>query len=261
MADPTQPSGIRWTDLPVSGGSAFDPVANRGTFAVKDDFAGTTSTNLLLTEMGWRTASANSGTAGFVDGDANHPSVVQLASTATSGSGMTVLGKPNAIGGWMKLGANGTFTAWKTVLWMKTGANVSDMRFIFGFANSAAGAVQDVNASSNHLTLRRDATAQTCASGSHTTANWVLAGNVTGIMTECADTGVAIAANTWYKLEIYSNTPGVVSARVNDSNPVSIGTHVPAAYVAPFMHLSNTGSTSMTADLDYFAFYGTGMVR
>lgn len=111
------------------------------------------------------------------------------------------------------------------------------------------------------IVVRYDPRGTSCSNGSDSTTNWVLQTYTSGTAITCVDTGVGFSANTWYNIEIFSTSAGVIQARVNNSTPVSSNTNVTDWVVSFGAGVLATSTNAPSFHQDFWSFRYQGAVR
>lgn len=247
----------------AGGGSSFDPL-DASTARWVDEFLNTNrSSSGMFGATNWQvfpitgTLSQN-----WLNGSNSHPGQINLVTGSTSGEG----GSFHLSDTWdgavqpiPNLGTGGAFTSWRRhVIWKSdSNSGVSTMAETHGFSDDAT-----VYRSANFVQVRYDTAATTCSTGTNSTANLVYEVR-SGGTSQCLDSGVAYAANTWYHLLMSCTTPGTVVFKLGVGggalgNTGTFSTGVPTvAMNANHFIVTRTSSNRRTwIDLDSFEVQG-----
>jgi hypothetical protein len=76
----------------------------------------------------------------------------------------------------------------------------------------------------------------------------------------CFNSGLAVAANTWYHVRIYSATQGTVQFQINSANSGSVAAAPTATLTPQFINMS-TGGAAEGLSVDWWAMKMQGLVR
>ena len=192
-------------------------------------------------------------------GVANHPGIFSLNSGSNSGDGcsLTLSDATNgAVYAFANLGAGGAWSYWEAQAIFETDANgVASARYLVGFSDNQA-AYHPANG--NEIAVRYDPSGGGCPSNESTT-NWVYEVIVSGTKT-CFNSGLAVAANTWYHVRIYSATQGTVQFQINSANSGSVAAAPTATLTPQFINMS-TGGAAEGLSVDWWAMKMQGLVR
>ena len=252
-----------------SAGSSNIPVVPDPTYAlIKDEFVG--GRVAPLGELGWDSTNAGAGTCSSltpIAAVASHPGLFRARTTTSSGDGCsTSLASTNYSGAGItqihNLGSSSSTTGWEFIfIWATDAAAVTTTAYFIGLgttANSFLGGTGSIG-------IRSDTSATACGSGADSTTNWVFHARSSSTNT-CTDSGVAVAANTWYKLRITSTTLGTVNYELSTNggaytSPVSISTNVPTVDLFPMFQVVTRTTAARDLTIDYFAGWLKGLTR
>ena len=228
-----------------------------------EEFLPSTSLTGKIGTLGWGVDPIASGCAAYAMhvGQDNHPGVFFMNSGTIAGGGCSLTLSDSLSGAgaypFANLGSGGAWSYWETQAIFQTDPNaVSHTIYAIGFSDNDHAYHP---AGGNEIAVRYDSTGGGCPSNESTT-NWVYEVIVSGTKT-CYNSGLAVAANTWYHVRIYSSTPGTIQFQINGAYPGSIAA-APTANVAP-QFIGITTSTAGQADLsvDWWAMKIQGLVR
>jgi hypothetical protein len=243
-----------------SGTVDFNPFDATVMSAV-DEFLPNKNTNGLIGQIGWTVSTIGTGCGnGFANGTASHPGIYSMSTYASAGAGCT-LSLTDALEGpfysFVNLGAGGAWSYWEFQAIVQTdGSSVASAQYLIGLSDNAT-AYHPANG--NQIAVRFDSAGGGCPSNESTT-NWVYEVIVNGTRT-CVNSGLAVAANTWYRVRMYSATPGTVQFQINGGNAGSIST-APAATLAPeFIALTTNSSVREALNIDWWAMKIRGLSR
>jgi hypothetical protein len=245
----------------TSGTVDFTPLDATVMNAV-DEFLPSTSLNGKIGTLGWGVDAIGSGCSGYfmTAGQANHPGIFFLNSGDTAGGGCS-LTLSDAVSGaaypFVNMGVGGSWSYWETQAIFQTDASgAASARYLIGFSDNNAAYHP---ASGNEIAVRYDSAGGGCASNESTT-NWVYEVIVGGTKT-CYNSGLAVAANTWYHTRIYSSAQGTIQFQINGAYSGSIAA-APTAILAPqFINLTTLNGTDEGLSVDWWAMKIQGLVR
>lgn len=226
-----------------------------------DDFLPNKNNNGLIGEAGWTLSTIGTGCGnGFINGLANHPGIYQINSNASAGAGCSLSlsdALEGAVYSFSNLGAGGSWSYWETQAVVQTDPTwIANAQYLVGLTDNVTAYHA---ANGNQIAVRFDSAGGGCPSNESTT-NWVYEVIVNGSKT-CVNSGLAVAANTWYKLRIYSATPGTIQFQINGANAGSIAT-APTAGLAPeFLALTTSSSAREALNIDWWAMKVRGLTR
>ncbi len=240
------------------GAASAGPFAS-GTLTLVEDFMPTRSATGYIGALGWSIVPLGTGYAATpVSGIDNHPGVFKCLTNASSGDGCSITLTDSNEGAFYpisNMGAGGAFASWEMQAIIGTDQySVTHSKYFVGFSDNQA-AYHPANG--NSIAVRYDSAGGGCGSGD-STANWVFEVSVGGTKT-CLNSGLPAAINTWYKMRIYSTTPGTINFQINGANGGTITT-APTANLTPQFLVQTTGGYQ-TMNVDWFAFNMTGLNR
>ena len=241
----------------------FDPV-----FSEHDDFLPRRGQdNGQIGSLGWGAAGIGTSTIYVAQdmGEDSHPGAVRITGplTANTGVSMTLSDAYDAAAYQIpNLGSGGQWSYWEMQAVVKTddqGNGLSHGKYLIGFSDSAT---TYHGASVNEIGVRYD-TAGGCSSGESAT-NWVYEVIVAGAK-YCVDSGVTVAAGTWYRVRIYSSAPGTINFQLGVSggalgNSGSIS-QAPATSLTPQFLSYSTSAAYQNLKVDYWGMKIRGLSR
>jgi hypothetical protein len=242
----------------TSGTVEFNPLDSTVMNAV-EEFLPNTTLNGAIGQLGWGLTPLSSCGNNFIAGVANHPGIYYLNSGASSGNGCSLTLSDAANGAaypLANLGAGGAWSSWYMQAIFQTDANnVSGARYLIGFSDNSAAYHP---AGGNEIAVRFDAAGGGCPANESTT-NWVYEVIVSGTKT-CVNSGLAVAANTWYHVSVSSAAAGTIQFQINSAYAGAVSA-APTATLSPqFMNLT-TGTNTVGIYLDWWAMKIRGLVR
>jgi hypothetical protein len=247
--------------LNTSGTVDFTPLDSTVMNAV-EEFLPSTSVTGKIGTLGWAVDPVGSGCSGYymTTGQANHPGVFYMNSGATAGGGCSMTLSDAVSGGvypLTNLGVGGAWSYWETqAIFQTEPGGVATAKYLIGFSDNNAAYHP---AGGNEIAVRYDSAGGGCPANESTT-NWVYEVIVSGTKT-CYNSGLPVAANTWYHVRIYSATQGTIQFQINSANSGSIAA-APTATVAPqFINLTTVNGTDEGLFLDWWAMKMQGLVR
>jgi hypothetical protein len=202
--------------------------------------------------LGWGVAcvGGTSCFAGDFTDPGGHPGIFRISGgngTAGMGAALTLADVYDTPSGTMpiaNMGTGGSFTYWETQAIVETDLNNATFsKYLVGFTDNTNTYHPS---SGNEIAVRYDTAGGGCTSG-ESTVDWVYEVIVAGTQ-YCLDSGVAVAAATWYKIRIYSSTPGTINFQIGVSAGAFGGSasiaHAPTATLTPnFMSINvSTGA-------------------
>jgi hypothetical protein len=243
----------------TSGTVDFTPLDSSVMNAV-DEFLPSKSTGNYIGMLGWGVATMGAGCNNSdVAGSPNHPGVYYIGGGATSGAGCSlslsdVMETPQYQ---FDLGSTGAWSYWEMQAIVESDLNgVGNVRYLVGFSDNDS-AYHPTNG--NEIAVRYDPAGGGCPSNESTT-QWVYEVIVGGTKT-CVNSGLTVAASTWYHVRIYSATQGTIQFQINGANSGSIST-APTVNLAPqFIAQATAGSGSNAMWIDWWAMKMQGLTR
>ena len=174
-----------------------------------------------------------------------HPGIVRISGGSTiagMGASLTLADVFDTAAGTMpiaNMGTGGSFTYWEAQAIVGTDtSSATASKYLVGFTDNTSTYHPT---SGNQIAVRYDTAGGGCASG-ESTVDWVYEVIVAGTQS-CVDSGVVVTAGTWYKIRIFSSTPGTINFQIGVSAG-AFGTtgsiaHAPTATLTPsFMSLN-----------------------
>jgi hypothetical protein len=242
-----------------SGTIDFTPLDSSVMNAV-DDFLPGKDTNGTIGTLHWDVVTLGTACSNYMtQGAANHPGIFFLNSGGNAGDGcsLTLSDSPEgAVYTFANLGVGGGWTYWETQAIFQTDANgVASARYLVGFSDNQAAYHA---ANGNEIAVRYDPAGGGCPANESTT-NWVYEVIVSGTKT-CVNSGLAVAANTWYHMRIYSATQGTIQFQINGANAGSVAA-APTATLTPQLINMSTGGGAEAMSVDWWAMKMQGLVR
>lgn len=245
----------------TSGTIDFNPLDSSVLNAV-DDFLPSADQPGRVGQLGWAAEPVGSGCVGSYStaGQANHPGEFFLNSgnTANGGCALTL---SDAVAGAtypiLNLGTGGAWSYWEAQAIFKTDPNgVASARYLVGFSDNNAAYHPT---GGNEIAVRYDAAGGGCSSNESTT-NWVYEVIVAGTKS-CYNSGLAVAANTWYHVRIYSATQGTIQFQINGANSGSIAAAPTVAMAPQFLNIATSSAGPADLSVDWWALKMQGLVR
>ena len=210
------------------------------------------SENFSIGQLNWGLYGMGGGSTtavgNWVIDPGGHPGIFRITGdTATAGHGasLTLADVYDANAGTMSLanlGTGGSFTYWETQSIIETDlTNIASTKYVVGFTDNTSTYHP---ATGNEIAVRYDTAGGGCPSGESTT-DWVYEVIVAGSQF-CLDSGVAVTPATWYKIRIFSSTPGTISFQIGVSagafGTVASIAHAPTANLTPAFMSLNLGT-------------------
>jgi hypothetical protein len=243
----------------------YDPIGE-DYILIQDEFlsaVGTTSAG----ELNW-VRYQNTGTCATasIDGEQGHPGIIRLTGSTTASTSCGLgLGSSSTLQSFFSLGSTGTWTAFEAKFIVRLDASdITNSRYFIGFAENSSAWISD----NNHIGLRYDSAGSACTSGTITAGNLGFTVE-TGGSEKCVDTGVAATANVWYKLRVWSASPGNISMALSSAGGAYgttqsfVTAEVPTAIMYPLGVAANStgGTVIKTMDFDLFKMVMSGLSR
>jgi SO2946-like, C-terminal domain/Pectate lyase superfamily protein len=238
-------------------GASDSNVLDATAMTLTDEFLPSRTASGQVGALGWSLAQlGTSYSCAYDPGAANHPGVFRCGSGTTAGDGASVVLTDNSDGAVYPLAGLASNGNWEMQAVVMTDATtVGNAKFFVGLSDNQAAYHP---AGGNSIAVRYDAAGGGCSSGESTT-HWVYEVIVGGVKT-CVDSGLAVAANTWYKMRIYSSTAGTVNFQINGANSGSMAA-APAAAMTPQFMVLTTGTNAEKLGIDWFALKMRGLSR
>lgn len=252
-------SAQQWEPLvPGQQGGGFNPL-DATVVWLRDDFCGHGTGGQQIGSIGWWSYAVGTVTSMSLSfGNADAPCVFRdlgISSTNPNDYRTIILSNPGGI-----LFSGGRTVPWRAVFRFTIASGLAVARARFGFGPYDYGLVPSV-----FIGIRLDKDANWDGDAASTWVACVCNGTAKSNCTDI-DTQVQVSEWTWYKLEIWSETAGVINMRLNGgetitfNNPSTIpGTNV---VLQPHWILGRTGGTgAVRAELDFFGFMRAGLSR
>jgi hypothetical protein len=243
----------------TSGTVDFTPLDSTVMNAV-EDFLPSKNSNGDIGTLHWGVSTLGTSCgSNMVQSQVNHPGIFQIVSGTNSGDGCSLTLSDNTEGAlypFVNLGSGGAWSSWELQAIVLTDANgITNAKYLVGVSDS-----QNTYhpASGNDVAVRYDHVGGGCSSNESTT-NWVYEVSVGGTKT-CVNSGVAVAANNWYHIRIYSTAQGTIQFQINSANAGSISA-APTANLAPQFLTSTTGGSQESLFVDWWAMKVQGLTR
>lgn len=238
----------------TTGGAGFGCLSispyNTFTAALAEEFmGGQQSLTGNIGSLGWSTSALGGTAATFTQNSAvQHPGIEVITTAATSGTGSE-----------MYLSANGTINAGttgagnSTMTWIVEFSTVSSGAYRIGLMNTFNSTVVPTSGLYFRFDISKsDTNLKVCSDNASTETCYALG------------TSGAIAANTWYTLNMVQTTPGfytmsVAGGTIGNSVPFcptgcTTNLTVPTTNLAPAVAVSATTSTAVALSVDYMQF-------
>ncbi len=245
----------------TSGTVDFTPLDSSVMNAV-EEFLPSTAASGSIGALGWGVGAIGGGCLGYymAAGQANHPGILFLNSGPTTGGGCS-LSLANVNNGaaypLLNLGSGGAWSYWETQAIFQTDTNsVALARYLVGFSDNNDAYHP---AGGNEIAVRYDSAGGGCSSNESTT-NWVYEVVVAGTKT-CYNSGLAVAANTWYHVRIYSSTQGTIQFQINGANSGSIAAAPTVALAPQFINLTTSSIADANLSVDWWGMKVQGLTR
>jgi hypothetical protein len=224
----------------TSGTVDFTPLDSSVMNAVEEFLPGK-NTNGLIGNLNWDVVTLGTTCGNYMSkGIANHPGIFLLNSGGTAGDGcsLTLSDSPDgAVYSLANLGTGGAWSYWEAQAILQTDANgVASARYLMGFSDNQSGYHA---ANGNEIAVRYDPAGGGCPLNESTT-NWIYEVIVAGTKT-CLNSGLAVAANTWYHMRIYSTAQGTIQFQINGANPGSVAAAPTATLTPQFIDMTTGG--------------------
>jgi len=265
-------SGSSYTfrdDLANSSGTVdFNPFDT--TLFLIDEFMPSYRPQYGAGSLGWSVSGVGGATPYYYfDPDpGSHPGVYSFSGDATAGHGtaITLTDTYTSPSGTMpvaNLGTGGQFTYWEMQAIISTdtkGNGVSHAKYLIGFADNVSTYHP---AGGNAIAVRYDSAGGGCSSG-ESTVNWVYEVVVAGTQ-YCVNSNVPVTGATWYKIRIYSASPGTINFQIGVSGGAlgNDGTiaQAPTTKLTPEFLTLSTSAAYQYLSVDRWAFKIRGLNR
>lgn len=238
--------------------SPFD----RASLVLVDDFVGRSRIDVdgSVGQLLWTYVSYGGGTCAITrTTEANHPGVIQASLSGTPASGHECsINMLYAGTTWFpNLGSGGAFSSWDVQAIVKTGSAITDTAYVIGFSQISSSFI---NATQAGIVVRYSTANRTCTNGTNSTTQWVYETH-DGANNTCVASGVTVAADTWYRIRIFSTTAGTIQFEINGANSGSISTNVPTVNMSPRMDVTTWTAAARALGVDRWAMLMTGLSR
>lgn len=255
-------AGQQWRPGTVSGGGSggWDPM-DTSTLVLRDDFCSGGTSGGQVGALGWSTSTI-AGTAiglSYNVGSSTHPCELRgVGVSSVNPNDGRSLYLVNPTGPFQNASSTGNWEA--KFIWQYP-TTVGELRARVGLVKSDE---PNVLVPTAFIGLRFDVDSNWDPSGS-TFIACVCNGNTKGNCTDI-DTQVAVSANAWYKLHVWSDAAGVIKMRLNDGAVITFDnpSTLPASNIdfQPAWIVGRTGGTgNRQAYIDFFAAKVTGLAR
>jgi hypothetical protein len=197
-----------------------------------------------------------------------HPGIYRIIggnTVAGMGASVTLADPYDTSAGTMpfaNMGTGGSFTYWEAQSIVEADpGSIASSRYLVGFTDNTT-TYHPTNG--NEIAVRYDTAGGGCSSG-ESTVDWVYEVIVSGTQ-YCVDSGLPVALGTWYKIRIYSSTPGTINFQIGVSggafgNSQSIA-RAPTANLTPnFMSINVGTGTYHYLSIDRWAIKIRGINR
>jgi hypothetical protein len=226
-----------------------------------DDFMPGKNSSVMIGQLQWGIGQLGSGCGTYyATGVANHPGIYYMQSSTTVGNGCTLtLSDPNAgdANSLANMGSGGAWSYWESqAIFQADHSSVANVQYLVGFSDNN-GAYHP--SGGNEIAVRYDPASTGCSSGTDSSTHWVYEVIVAGTKT-CYDSGLAVAANTWYHTRIYSTTAGTIQFQINGAYSGSIAA-APTATLSPQFLIRGTGTGNESIFVDWWAMKIQGLTR
>jgi len=243
----------------------FDP-----TFFLVEEFMPSFRPQFGIGSLGWSVAYivGAAGSFYFSTDAGNHPGILNMTPDAAAGHGITATltdtyDQASGVMPLANMGTGGAFTSWEMQAIVQTdskGNGVSHGTYSVGFSDNIS-AYHPANG--NSIAVRYDSAGGGCSSGESTT-HWVYEVVVAGAQ-YCVDSGVTVAAATWYKIRIYSTTPGTINFQIG-VNGAALGNNgtiaqAPTVNLTPEFMALTTSAAYQYLSVDRWAMKIRGLNR
>src|ERR1017187_7459408 len=227
-----------------------------------DDFMPGNNAGTMIGQLQWGVGQVGSSCSGayYATSTANHPGIYYMQSATTAGNGCTLTlsdvngGNTNSLS---NMGSGGAWSYWESqAIFQADDSSVANVQYLVGFSDNN-GAYHP--SGGNEIAVRYDPASTGCSSGTDSTTHWVYEVIVAGTKT-CYDSGLAVAANTWYHTRIYSNTAGTIRFQINGAYSGSIAA-APTATLSPQFLIRGTGTGNESIFVDWWAMKIQGLTR
>jgi hypothetical protein len=160
------------------------------------------------------------------------------------------------------MGTGGSFTYWEAQSIVESDPNtVASSKYLVGFTDNPTTYHPT---GGNEIAVRYDSAGGGCTSG-ESTVDWVYEIIVAGTQ-YCVDSTLPVVLGTWYKIRIYSSTPGTINFQIGVSGGAFAYSqtivHAPTVNLAPnFMAINTTAGAYHYLSIDRWAIKIRGINR
>lgn len=252
-------SSQQWEPRPPGGqANVFDPL-DSSLMWLRDEFCGHASGGQQIGNLGWWSYATGTVTSyGLSSGGAEMPCTFRdlgVSSTNANDYRAIILSNPGGI-----IFQGGRTVPWRAVFRFGIASGTAYARARFGFGPYDYGLVP-----SAFIGVRLDRDANWDGEAAGTWIACVCNGTAKSNCTDI-DTQVTVSDGSWYKLEIWSESAGVINMRINGGSTITFnnvattpGTNVT---LQPHWIMGRTGGTgTVRAEIDFFGFLRTGLNR
>lgn len=215
-------------------------------FFILEEFPPISTTSGQIGANGWTAYTIGGApTISLITAEQDHPGIVRLTTTATTGQGGALALTASAA---VQL-TNGIINDvnWQMNLVFRLN-QVTACRFLSGLVNNFS-----VGPATTYLGIRFDTVAPD-------TNFQFVASNGGGPNVTLVDTGI-VADTNWHTLQMSVAAPGNVLFSLDYKAPVSISTNLPTAGLTPAFQLLTTANVAKTLDIDFFSFAAPSFAR
>jgi len=218
------------------GGMAADWMDPTKVF-LRDEFmgGGTGTGPYVGSELQWRTYASGTGSYGNLIGEANHPGIMRVTTSATDdnyqvfaltgiGSNAAAIDPTDAVNGAQD--------------------HLFVVRPVDAGARYAIGLLKGEFDSEEGIFLEYD---------SDTDTNWMFVTSPGGVTRTRTDSGVPFVANAWVKVRVFSDTVGGAKIRVNSTTSANITATLPDSKITPGIYIQTRSAATKSLDIDFYA--------
>lgn len=218
------------------GGMAADWMDPTKVF-LRDEFmgGGTGTGPYVGSELQWRTYASGTGSYGNLIGEANHPGIMRVTTSATDdnyqvfaltgiGSNAAAIDPTDAVNGAQD--------------------HLFVVRPMDATARYAIGLLKGEFDTEEGIFLERDPDIDT---------NWMFVTSPGGATRTRTDSGVPFVATNWVKVRVFSDTVGGVKIRVNSTTSANITATLPDSKITPGIYIQTRSAATKSLDIDFYA--------
>jgi hypothetical protein len=250
----------------TSGTVDFNPFDST-VLSLSDEFMPNRVASGLIGQLGWSISGLGGGMT-YVALDpspSNHPGTVRITGdNLAAGHGVSMTLSDSYDGGPVNdlanLGSGGAFSSWEMQTSVLTDSSVSSGKYFIGLSDTQ-GAYHPANG--NSIAVRFDSAGGGCSSN-ESTSHWIYEVIVSGAK-YCVDSTVTVAPNTWYKVRIYSTTPGTVQFQIGIAGGAlgnsGIISQAPTVNLTPQFAAISTTTAYQNLTIDWWAMKMRGLIR